>query len=124
MDPSPTLMTFDAMPDGVLSAPGGGAATSGGAGISPGAGSSLSVQPATRQTMNSGTRARRIMEPILSHDMISRMRVLMAAILASTALAGAPTAQTRLHAPFDKILDTYVRDGYVYYHALQKERAP
>ena len=28
----------------------------------------------------------------------------------------------RLHATFDKILDTYVRDGYVYYLALQKER--
>jgi hypothetical protein len=34
-----------------------------------------------------------------------------------------PAAQTDLHAPFDKILDTYVRDGYVYYQALHKERA-
>lgn len=27
------------------------------------------------------------------------------------------------HAVFDRILDTYVRDGYVYYHALTRERA-
>jgi len=33
-----------------------------------------------------------------------------------------PLAQVDLHATFDKILDTYVRDGYVYYLALQKER--
>jgi hypothetical protein len=31
-------------------------------------------------------------------------------------------AQSDLHAPFDKILDLYVRDGYVYYQALQKDR--
>lgn len=34
-----------------------------------------------------------------------------------------PAAQGDLHAPFDKILDTYVRDGFVYYQALHKERA-
>jgi hypothetical protein len=34
-----------------------------------------------------------------------------------------PSAQSDLHAPFDRILDTYVRDGYVYYLALKKERA-
>ena len=34
-----------------------------------------------------------------------------------------PRAQNALHAPFDRILDTYVRDGFVYYLALQKERA-
>ena len=34
-----------------------------------------------------------------------------------------PGAQTDLHAPFDKILDTHVRDGYVYYQALHKDRA-
>ena len=38
------------------------------------------------------------------------------------AIAAGLSAQTDLHAPFDKILDTYVRDGYVYYLALQKER--
>ena len=31
-------------------------------------------------------------------------------------------AQGDLQAPFDRILDTYVRDGYVYYLALKKER--
>jgi hypothetical protein len=35
-----------------------------------------------------------------------------------------PSAQADPHATFDKILDTYVRDGYVYYLALQKERGP
>ena len=28
-----------------------------------------------------------------------------------------------LHRPFDEILDIYVRDGLVYYHALKQERA-
>jgi hypothetical protein len=32
-------------------------------------------------------------------------------------------AQADLYPAFDKILDTYVRDGFVYYRALQKERA-
>jgi len=32
-------------------------------------------------------------------------------------------AQSDLHAPFDKLLDLYVRDGFVYYQALQKDRA-
>ena len=27
-----------------------------------------------------------------------------------------------LHRPFDEILDIYVRDGLVYYHALKQER--
>ncbi len=40
------------------------------------------------------------------------------------ALAGRPAAQRDLHAPLDKILDMYVRDGNVYYAALQKARAP
>jgi hypothetical protein len=31
-------------------------------------------------------------------------------------------AQADLHAPFDRILDTYVRDGYVYYNAIRVER--
>jgi hypothetical protein len=38
-------------------------------------------------------------------------------------VAAAPRAQTDLHAPFDHILDTYVRDGFVYYRALQSDRA-
>jgi hypothetical protein len=42
-------------------------------------------------------------------------------VLVATALA-APRAQGNLHAPFDRILDRYVRDGLVYYRALQSDR--
>ena len=38
--------------------------------------------------------------------------------------AAAPPPQAQLHEPLDKILDLYVRDGYVYYLALLKSRAP
>lgn len=34
-----------------------------------------------------------------------------------------PPAVDALHKPFDEILDVYVRDGLVYYHALRQERA-
>jgi hypothetical protein len=34
-----------------------------------------------------------------------------------------PVVQGDLQAPLDRILDTYVRDGYVYYLALQRDRA-
>ena len=39
-------------------------------------------------------------------------------------IAAAPALVQRadLHAPFDRILDTYVRDGFVYYRALEIER--
>ncbi len=47
--------------------------------------------------------------------------VLSLAVLAP-ARPRAQTAPGSLHAPLDKILDTYVRDGFVYYLALQKER--
>ena len=51
------------------------------------------------------------------------MRKILIAALALLALA-APKAQqsTIVLAPFDPILDTYVRDGYVYYRALKIER--
>jgi hypothetical protein len=51
------------------------------------------------------------------------MRVIVIAMLALLALA-APQAQqpTIVLGPFDLILDTYVRDGYVYYRALRIER--
>lgn len=35
----------------------------------------------------------------------------------------ATSAADPLHQPFDEILDAYVRDGLVYYHALKQERA-
>lgn len=51
------------------------------------------------------------------------MKQIICALAAIGLTAAAPRAQSDLHAPFDKILDTYVRDGYVYYQALHKERA-
>jgi hypothetical protein len=45
-------------------------------------------------------------------------------VVTLTAEPESTRAQNNVHAAFDKILDTYVRDGYVYYQALQKERAP
>lgn len=54
------------------------------------------------------------------------MRRLGCAILIALmgVVPAASPAQGDLHASLDKILDTYVRDGYVYYLALQKERGP
>ena len=51
-------------------------------------------------------------------------RLICAALVVICAWA-TPRAQTTsdLHAPFDRVLDTYVRDGYVYYRALKSERA-
>jgi Protein of unknown function, DUF547 len=48
------------------------------------------------------------------------------AVTALALLVGAPAgqAQSTLHDPLDHLLDTYVRDGRVYYHALQKARGP
>jgi len=58
--------------------------------------------------------------------MMARMvRACGGLVLALAVLSPArPWAQTAatIHTPFDKILDTYVRDGFVYYLALQKER--
>lgn len=51
------------------------------------------------------------------------VRFLLAPLLALSVFLPARAADD-LQAPFDKILDTYVRDGYVYYHALQVERKP
>ena len=49
-----------------------------------------------------------------------RLAVLVAASSVSTA---ALPVQGVSHVAFDRILDTYVRDGYVYYNALKAERA-
>ena len=52
------------------------------------------------------------------------MRAIGAVVLiAIAALSGVSAAQSNLHAPFDRILDTYVREGQVYYRALKLERA-
>ncbi|MDP2318757.1 MAG: DUF547 domain-containing protein [Acidobacteriota bacterium] len=54
----------------------------------------------------------------------------MVTVLLVLLMAGPPAAQEPvevsvdpLHKPFDEILDLYVRDGLVYYHALRQERA-
>lgn len=54
---------------------------------------------------------------------------LLAAVAAASFLAAARTPPAaaqegldRLHAPFDRMLDLYVRDGLVYYRALRSER--
>lgn len=54
----------------------------------------------------------------------------MVTVLLVLLMAGPPAAQESvavsvdpLHKPFDEILDLYVRDGLVYYHALRQERA-
>ncbi len=49
--------------------------------------------------------------------------VSFALALAAIPAAPAATAQQDLHADLDRILDTYVRDGRVYYRALEIERA-
>jgi hypothetical protein len=56
------------------------------------------------------------------------MSPIVPALLCTAALMAIGTAvprvaQSDLHAPFDRLLDTYVRDGYVYYRALRQERA-
>jgi hypothetical protein len=53
------------------------------------------------------------------------VRLSVAIMLAALCVSVSPRAQTPrdLHAPLDRILDTYVRDGYVYYLALKSERA-
>lgn len=43
-------------------------------------------------------------------------------VLLAVASLLTPVRGADLHAPFDKILDIYVRDGHVYYRALQQER--
>src|SRR5690349_5412199 len=46
------------------------------------------------------------------------------AVSSSPQLSGpTPADVDALHRPFDEILDTYVRDGLVYYNALRIERA-
>jgi hypothetical protein len=49
--------------------------------------------------------------------------VILSTAIVLLAWAGGPAAQSDLQSTFDRVLDTYVRDGYVYYHALQRDRA-
>lgn len=53
--------------------------------------------------------------------MVSRILPVVVALCA--VMASAPRAQGDPHAALDRILDTYVRDGLVYYAALKTERA-
>lgn len=55
---------------------------------------------------------------------VGMVRTLVSLSVGAILLAsGSPRAQGSIHEPFDRILDTYVRDGYVYYRALKTERA-
>jgi len=52
--------------------------------------------------------------------------ILIASFVAGTALRArqqSPSTVEPLHRPFDQILDVYVRDGLVYYRALQSDRS-
>jgi hypothetical protein len=49
--------------------------------------------------------------------------VLVAAAAAASLAQPVPSTVHPLHQPFDRLLDTYVRDGFVYYNALRIERA-
>jgi hypothetical protein len=51
------------------------------------------------------------------------VKLFLAPILTLVLLGSSPPVQ-EFHGPFDKILDTYVREGNVYYRALQIERKP
>jgi hypothetical protein len=61
--------------------------------------------------------------------MVSSLR-LPGAVLCAVVLMSAPVSRAQvvpsnvhpLHQPFDRLLDTYVRDGFVYYNALRIER--
>lgn len=48
--------------------------------------------------------------------------VAVAASVASVLAQPVPSNVHPLHRPFDQLLDVYVRDGFVYYHALRLER--
>ena len=55
------------------------------------------------------------------------MRVVVSTVLICSAVALAtaqpvPSNVHPLHRPFDQLLDVYVRDGFVYYNALRRER--
>ncbi len=55
-------------------------------------------------------------------------RIWCAVVLAALVVTAVPPSARQgdpadLHAPLDRILDTYVRDGYVYYNALKAGRA-
>lgn len=49
---------------------------------------------------------------------------LAGAMFVTVAAQDVPSTVHPLHRPFDRLLDTYVRDGFVYYNALRIERAP
>lgn len=63
-----------------------------------------------------------------SWQFMGAVRACAAAVGAAVAAAAmslpSPAAQTSFANPLDRILDTYVRDGRVYYRALRQERGP
>jgi hypothetical protein len=56
--------------------------------------------------------------------MMDRMRACLCLVITLFATVATMSKQADLYEPLDKILDMYVRDGYVYYLALKKSRAP
>jgi hypothetical protein len=54
---------------------------------------------------------------------VTRVAFVLVAVLGSTVLAGGQVGSGQRPGPLDQILDTYVRDGEVYYRALKQERA-
>jgi hypothetical protein len=55
-------------------------------------------------------------------EVMLRREVGIACVLFCLGATGSLQSSREFHAPFDTLLDQYVRDGYVYYLALQKER--
>jgi hypothetical protein len=51
-------------------------------------------------------------------------RIWCAVVLVALLVPGSQGDPADRHTPFDRILDTFVRDGYVYYKALKASRAP
>jgi hypothetical protein len=56
---------------------------------------------------------------------MERFRVALIVLVVMAAGASTPMAQSGpgMHAPLDRLVDKYVRDGYVYYNAVKSERA-
>jgi hypothetical protein len=54
---------------------------------------------------------------------MTRTLALLAACLVAWTMTAPAGAQDDLHAPLDRVLDTYVRDGMVYYRALKSDRS-
>ncbi|HUE90103.1 MAG TPA: DUF547 domain-containing protein [Vicinamibacterales bacterium] len=59
----------------------------------------------------------------MSVDRVLLGLIFVAAVASASPAQLVPSTVHPLHQPFDRLLDTYVRDGFVYYNALRIERA-